>query len=78
MKDKPMAREVKFKGGWHRLLTIWGDVQPEVSAPHATFRALLKAARKNSEGGKNGVFHIVAYSNGDVDVTPFSGREIEG
>lgn len=74
-----MNRKSKFVGGWHRLLTIWGDTSPEVSKKYyITWRGLVAAARKNSEGGKNGVYCLSTYANGDTEITPFSGFEIEG
>lgn len=63
----------------HYLLFIWGSVEPELRGPYATDDERLAAARAlaaDGGGDEHGIFRLDA--SGPVDVTSFSGREIDG
>lgn len=60
----------------HYLLFIWGSVEPELRGPYATDEERLDAARAlAADGDEHGIFRLDA--SGPVDVTSFSGREID-
>lgn len=62
----------------HYLLFVWGSVEPELRGPYATDEERVDAARAlAADGGsdEHGIFRLDAV--GPVEVTSFSGREID-
>lgn len=62
----------------HYLLFVWGSVEPELRGPYATDEERLAGARAvAADGGsdEHGIFRLDAV--GPVEVTSFSGSEIE-
>jgi hypothetical protein len=60
------------------LLYIWGSVEPELRGPYATDEERLAATRTlaaDGGGDEHAIFRLDA--SGPVEVTSFSGREIE-
>lgn len=63
----------------HYLLFVWGSVEPELRGPYATDEERLNAARAlaaEPDSDENAIFRLDAV--GPVEVTSFSGREIDG
>ena len=62
----------------HYLLVVWGSVEPELRGPYATDEERLEAARAlfdEPDADEHGIFRLDAV--GTVEVTSFSGREID-